>query len=100
MNEDLLFVGLIFVGLFLTVKVTTEGLRQVNEQKIKLSQFQVATEQCQSKIDKEMEEVKVLEDQVKQQEQDYKNLADKEKSLSTQVSDLEKKAPSRTRVKK
>jgi hypothetical protein len=100
MDADLLFIGLIFVGLILTVKVTTEGLRQVNEQKIKFAQFQLATEQCQLKIAKEVGEVKLLEDAVKQQDQDYKSLSDKEKSLETQVNDLERLAPKGTRVKK
>ncbi|MGA1196621.1 MAG: hypothetical protein ACO36I_09010 [Candidatus Latescibacterota bacterium] len=99
MNADLLFIGLIFVGLILTVKVTTDGLRQLNEQKIKLNQFQAATEQCQLKMTHEAEEVNQLEKDVKQQEQDYASLSDKEKSLQTQVRDLEQKLPKRPRAK-
>ena len=87
------------MGLILTIKVTSEGLRQVNEQKIKLTQFQSATEQCQLKVVEETEQVKLLEEEVKQQEQDFKTLFDKEKSLETQVRDLEHKVPKRPRAR-
>ncbi|MFT5367313.1 MAG: hypothetical protein ACI8V2_002271 [Candidatus Latescibacterota bacterium] len=95
MNVDLLFVGLIFVGLFLTIKVTTEGLRQVNEQNLKLTQFQLATQQCQLKVAEDTEHVKLLEEEVKQQERDFAAVADKENSLKSQVRELKEKAPKR-----
>jgi len=99
MGLDFLSIGLIFVGIILTLKVATEAQRQINEQKIKLTQFQSATEQCQQKVAEEETELQELEKSVKEHEQDFKTLYEKEKSLETVVRDLERKAPKKQRAR-
>lgn len=99
MDTNFIFIGLIFVGLILTIKVTTEGLRQISEQKLKLTQYQSAITQCEEKAHKENQDVEQLEDMVKQQEQDFKHLSDKEKSLETRVRDLQNRLPKRPKAR-
>lgn len=99
MSLDFFSIGLIFVGFILSIKVATEAQRQINEQKIKLTQFKSATEQCQQKVAEEEAQIQELENAVKEQEQDFKTLFEKEKSLETVVRDLERKAPKRPRAR-
>lgn len=99
MSLDLFSVGLIFVGFILSIKVATEAQREINAQKIKLTQFKTATEQCQQKVAEEEAKVQELEKSVQEQEQDFKTLFEKEKSLETVVRDLERKAPKRSRAR-
>ena len=93
MGVDILFVGLIFVGLVLTVKVVTEGLRHINDSQVKLDRFRLTTEQCLIKTKEETEKMKELEGLVRELEHEYQTLADKEHSLEVQVYELQQGLP-------
>ena len=99
MGVDILFVGLIFVGLILAVKVVTEGMRQLNDAGVKLDRFKLTTEQCLIKTKEETEKMKQLETTVRELEQEYQTLADKEHSLEAQVNELQQQMPQKPKAR-
>ena len=85
------YLGLILVGVGLTFKVVSDGLREVNEFKGKLTQYRAASEQCHLKtvdVDTKSQKVEALVSDLKSE---VKTLDEKARSVDLRVRSLKKK---------
>ena len=80
-----MFIGFILVGCYLTWKVISDGLVEIEEQHDKIQEIRTATEDCRAMALKREEEIKDTEESLHKYREEVKQFAQKEKDMSTRL---------------
>jgi len=84
------YLGVIIVGLILTMKVVMEGIKDLSDRKLSIDNLRASTHNCKEQIAKTEEDGRAKALQVSQLQEEVKGLTEKEKDMTSEISTLRK----------
>jgi predicted nucleic acid-binding Zn-ribbon protein len=90
-GHEFVFMGLILVGIGLTIRVVIEGHRETAALKHKLEQFRVASDRCQTKMEQVLAKVQKLTGEVLGLKQEFQAIDSRKGHLEKKVGLMKKR---------
>lgn len=85
MDISQVFLGIIIVGIIMTVKVVVDGMQEVAALTDSINALRLSIQQCERQIEEEQEKTRVLEQDMEQVKATVLEMEQKEKEINNQI---------------